>query len=53
LRIDDAAETPNYVMYLRGMDGGYETADDLVGLLANRCSVEYDDDDLVIIKPKA
>jgi len=52
LRIDDATEIPNYVKYLRGMDGGYETADDLVGLLANRCSVEYDDD-LVIIKPKA
>ncbi len=52
LRIDDATETPNYVKYLRGMDGGYETADDLVRLLANRCSVEYDDD-LVIIKPKA
>ncbi|PVU71672.1 hypothetical protein DDW08_04115 [Vulcanisaeta sp. SCGC AB-777_J10] len=52
LRIDDAAETPNYVKYLRGMDGGYETADDLVRLLANKCNVEYDDD-LVIIKPKA
>jgi len=52
LRIDDATEIPNYVKYLRGMDGGYETADDLVRLLANKCNVKYDDD-LVIIKPKA
>ena len=52
LRIDDATEIPNHVKYLRGMDSGYETADDLARLLANRCSVEYNDD-LVIIKPKA
>ncbi|MFP3074639.1 MAG: hypothetical protein RXR04_06070 [Caldivirga sp.] len=51
LRIDDATETPNYVKYLRGMDGGYETADDLVRWLADRCSVEYDDG-LAVVKPK-
>lgn len=51
LRIDDAAETPDYVKYLRGMDSGYETADDLVRWLADRCSVEYDDG-LVIVKPR-
>jgi hypothetical protein len=51
LRIDDAAETPDYVKYLRGMDSGYETADDLVRWLADRCSVEYDDG-LAVVKPK-
>jgi len=52
LRIDDAAETPNYVKYLRGMDGGYETANDLVRLLANRCSVKYDDLVILNLRPE-